>query len=43
LRVTLGRFNTDADVEAFLRILPEKIKALRPIATYSTTITNKRD
>ena len=41
LRVTLGRFNTDADVEAFLRVLPEKIKALRPIATYSTTITNK--
>jgi cysteine desulfurase len=41
LRVTLGRFNTDADVEAFLRILPGKIRDLRPIATYSTTTTNK--
>lgn len=41
LRVTLGRFNTDAEVEAFLRILPEKIRDLRPIATYSITTTNK--
>ena len=41
LRVTLGRFNTDADVEAFLRVLPEKIRDLRPIATYPTTTTNK--
>jgi cysteine desulfurase len=41
LRVTLGRFNTDADVDAFLRILPEKIQELRPIATYSATPNNK--
>jgi cysteine desulfurase len=41
LRVTLGRFNTDADVEAFLRILPEKIRELRPIATYPITNNNK--
>ena len=41
LRVTLGRFNTDADVEAFLRVLPEKIRDLRPIATYPMPTTNK--
>jgi cysteine desulfurase len=41
LRVTLGRFNTDADAEAFLRILPEKIKNLRSIATYPITTTNQ--
>jgi cysteine desulfurase len=41
LRVTLGRFNTDADAEAFLRILPEKIKDLRSIATYPITTTNQ--
>jgi cysteine desulfurase len=41
LRVTLGRFNTDADAEAFLRILPEKIKDLRSIATYPVTTTNQ--
>jgi cysteine desulfurase len=41
LRVTLGRFNTDADVEAFLRVLPEKIRELRPIATYPITTTDK--
>jgi len=41
LRVTLGRFNTDADVEAFLRVLPEKVGDLRSIATYPITTTNK--
>jgi cysteine desulfurase len=41
LRVTLGRFNTDADVEALLRVLPGKIKDLRSIATYPITTTNK--
>jgi cysteine desulfurase len=41
LRVTLGRFNTDADVDALLRILPEKIRDLRPIATYPIPTTNK--
>jgi cysteine desulfurase len=39
LRVTLGRFNTDADVDDFLRVLPEKIKELRPISTYPLTST----
>ena len=37
----LGRFNTEADVEDFLRILPEKINELRPISTYAITTTNK--
>jgi cysteine desulfurase len=41
LRVTLGRFNTDADVEAFLRVLPEKTRDLRPIASYPIATTNK--
>ena len=41
LRVTLGRFNTDADVEAFLRVLPDKIKEMRSIATYPITTTNQ--
>jgi cysteine desulfurase len=40
LRITLGRFNTEADVEDFLRILPEKIKELRPISTYAVNTTN---
>ncbi|MGP8198662.1 MAG: cysteine desulfurase family protein [Limisphaerales bacterium] len=40
LRVTLGRFNTNADVETFLRVLPEKIKELRSIATYPITSIN---
>jgi cysteine desulfurase len=40
LRVTLGRFNTNADVEVFLRVLPEKIRDLRPIATYPIMTTN---
>ena len=41
LRVTLGRFNTEADVEVFLRVLSEKVRDLRPIATYPITTTNK--
>ena len=41
LRVTLGRFNTDADVEALLRVLPDKIKEMRSIATYPITTTNQ--
>jgi cysteine desulfurase len=40
LRITLGRFNTDADVEEFLRVLPEKIRDLRPISTYALNPTN---
>ena len=41
LRVTLGRFNTDADVEVFLQVLPEKVRDLRSIATYPNTTINK--
>jgi cysteine desulfurase len=41
LRVTLGRFNTDADMEAFLRVLTEKVGDLRSIATYPITTTNR--
>jgi cysteine desulfurase len=41
LRVTLGRFNTDADVEEFLRVLPRMTGELRPIATYPMTTINQ--
>jgi len=33
LRVTLGRFNTAAEVERLLQVLPQAVAALRPIAT----------
>jgi cysteine desulfurase len=33
LRVTLGRFTTEAEVERFLRVLPQAVAALRPAAT----------
>jgi cysteine desulfurase len=35
LRVTLGRFNTAADVDRLLEALPAAIATLRPIASYS--------
>ncbi len=36
LRVTLGRFNTEVEVDRFLQILPEAVASLRPILTRST-------
>jgi cysteine desulfurase len=33
LRVTLGRFNTAAEVERLLQVLPQAVAALRPVAT----------
>lgn len=33
LRVTLGRFNTEAEVDRFLQVLPQVIASLRPIST----------
>ena len=33
LRVTLGRFNTEAEVERFLQVFPEVAASLRPITT----------
>lgn len=33
LRVTLGRFNTDDDVDTFLDVLPRAVASLRPITT----------
>jgi cysteine desulfurase len=35
LRVTLGRFNTKEEVDRFLRILPEAVNSLRPVASYA--------
>jgi len=32
LRITLGRFNTDAEVDRFLELLPRAVAALRPLA-----------
>ena len=37
LRITLGRFNTDADVDRLLKALPEAVESLRPITTHSPT------
>lgn len=33
LRITLGRFNTEAEVDRFLDILPQVVAALRPISS----------
>jgi cysteine desulfurase len=35
LRVTLGRFNTKAEVDRFLQILPQAVNSLRPVASYA--------
>jgi cysteine desulfurase len=37
LRITLGRFNTDAEVDHFLEILPRIAAELRPITTHAFT------
>jgi len=34
LRITLGRFNTDAEVDTFLRILPGLVRDLRPLVSH---------
>jgi cysteine desulfurase len=31
LRITLGRFNGDADVDRFLSVFPEIVASLRPV------------
>jgi cysteine desulfurase len=36
LRVTLGRFTTDADVDRFLEILPQTVATLRPAVTHAS-------
>jgi cysteine desulfurase len=35
LRITLGRFNTDAEVDAFLKVLPLLVEELRPVTSRS--------
>lgn len=35
LRVTLGRFTTEADVDRFLEVLPETVATLRPVVTHA--------
>ncbi|HET9910954.1 MAG TPA: cysteine desulfurase family protein [Anaerolineales bacterium] len=35
LRITLGRFNTDPEVDAFLNVLPRLVKDLHPITSRS--------
>lgn len=32
LRITLGRFNTDAEVDRFLEVLPQAVATLRPLS-----------
>jgi cysteine desulfurase len=34
LRITLGRFNTDEEVDRFLEILPKAVASLRPMTTH---------
>ena len=38
LRVTLGRFTTDADVDRFLEILPQTVATLRPVVTHASLL-----
>jgi cysteine desulfurase len=42
LRITLGRFNTEADVGRFLEALPEAIATLRPIVTHTLAPGERR-
>jgi cysteine desulfurase len=35
LRVTLGRFNTEEEVDRFLQIVPQVVESLRPVASYA--------
>jgi cysteine desulfurase len=37
LRITLGRFSTDADIDRLLEVLPEAVESLRPITTHLVT------
>lgn len=36
LRITLGRFNTQNEVERFVQLLPRAIESLRPVASYAS-------
>ena len=38
LRITLGRFNTDAEVDTFLDVLPRLVAELRPVTSRSFAI-----
>lgn len=40
LRITLGRFNTFAEVERFLDVLPRRVAELRPVTSYSFATAN---
>jgi cysteine desulfurase len=35
LRVTLGRFTSDDDVDRLLAVLPEAVRSLNPIASHA--------
>jgi cysteine desulfurase len=35
LRITLGRFNTESDVEYFLNRIPDILSSLKPISTHN--------
>jgi cysteine desulfurase len=35
LRITLGRFNSDAEVDRFLEVLPQAVATLRPLAYHA--------
>lgn len=39
LRVTLGRFNTEEEVDRFLEIAPQAVESLRPMASYAASVS----
>ena len=41
LRVTLGRFNTEADVDEFVKVLPEALGSLSPLTTFANGMAAK--
>ena len=43
LRITLGRFNTEAEVARFLDVLQQMVKTLRPISSQSGHDEHRRE
>jgi len=39
--VTLGRFNSEADVDEFVKVLPDALRLLSPLVTIGTGIAWK--
>lgn len=39
LRVTLGRFNSEQDVDEFVKVLPDALRSLSPLTSFAGSIT----